>query len=368
VQFLDRRRILWTLGGLWGWGAAGQQRPTFSADVKVINVLATVTNKRGEIVRDLGKDAFLLEEDGRPQTIRYFSRDTDLPLTLGLLVDTSLSQRRLLEQERQAAHRFFDRVLRPAVDLAFVIRFDFEVELLQDLTPDRARLEKALGLLELPRFDAPRRQPGQGPGLGPGQGPLPRQGPRPGPGQGPGQGGRRGGGTALYDAALLASDELMKKQSGRKALILLSDGVDTGSKVSLASAIESAQRADTLVYAVLFSDPRGNQPMRMGGPMGRGGGRGRGQQRPPMRQLPDGKKVLERLARETGGGFFEVSKKQPVEKVFDRIQDELRQQYNLGYVSDAADAGGGYRRIRLTAKDRSLVVRARDGYYPRAGT
>ena len=152
----------------------------------------------------------------------------------------------------------------------------------------------------------------------------------------------------------------------RKALIVLSDGVDTGSKVSLARAIESAQRADTLVYAILFADEQdygrggmGGGP-RMGrrGPYGGGGG---GRRYPQSR--PDGKKILEQMAKETGGAFFEVSKKQPIEQIYERIQEELRSQYNLGYKPERPDAGSAFRKIRVTAKPKGLVVHARDGYY-----
>src|SRR5437762_2591801 len=123
---------------------AHQDTPTFSTNVKVVNLFANVRNKKGEIVRDLTKDEFLLDEDGRPQAIRYFSQESDLPLTLGLLVDTSGSQRRLIGEERDASYRFFDQVLRPEKDVAFVIHFDFEVELLQDITSSRKLLQEAL--------------------------------------------------------------------------------------------------------------------------------------------------------------------------------------------------------------------------------
>ena len=323
-----------------------QKDTTFSADVNVVNVFVTVRDKKGAIVRNLIKDDFALEEDGRPQTIRYFSQESNLPLTLGLLVDTSMSQRRVLGEERAASYRFLSQVLREDKDLAFVIHFDREVELLQDLTSSRKDLDRALGELELPQ-----EQRGWG---GRGGGARYPGGPR---------GQRGGGGTSLYDAVLLASDELMKKQSGRKALILLTDGVDTGSKVSLASAIESAQRADTLVYSILFSDPDAYGGGGFGGRpgMGRRGG-GYPRQRFPQ-EHPDGKKILQRLSRETGGGFFEVSKKQPIEKIYDQIQEELRNQYSLGYTPDKSGSGPGYRKIRLTTKQSSLVVQTRDGYY-----
>ncbi|HZT32420.1 MAG TPA: VWA domain-containing protein [Bryobacteraceae bacterium] len=327
-----------------------QQDTTFSANVKVVNVLATVRGKQGQIVANLTKDDFELAEDGRPQTIRYFSRETDLPLTLGLLVDTSMSQRRVLGQERTASYRFFEQVLREGKDQAFVLHFDREVELLQDVTSSRKKLEAALELLELPQQPRP---PGGGRGY-------------PGGGHGAGGGGRHGGGTTLYDAVLLASDELMKKQAGRKALIVLSDGVDTGSKVPMTQAIEAAQRSDSLVYAVLFAD-EGAYPHGFGGYGGYGGLGRHGGRMPPSRlppSRPDGKKVLERISRETGAGFFEVSKKHPLDHIFGQIQEELRSQYNLGYTPDRAESGGAYRKISLTTRQKGLIVRAREGYYP----
>jgi VWFA-related protein len=335
-------------------GALRSQQPTttISVNVKVVNVLATVRDKHGEIVRNLTQDDFTLEEDDRPQTIRYFARETDLPLTLGLLVDTSMSQRRVLEQERSASSTFFDQVLRVNKDQAFVIHFDREVELLQDLTSSRQKLESALGLLQTP-------QPSQGGGGGGSSGSYP------GGSRRRAGGGGWGGGTMLYDAVYLASNELMKKQQGRKAVIVLSDGVDRGSKETLASAVEAAQRADTLVYSILFAAPQGYGGG--GGYGGRGmGGRGRhggGRGGYPQETRPNGKKILEQISKETGGRSFEVSKKQPIEQIYDQIQEELRNQYSLGYTPDRADVGAGYHKIRLTTKQKDLVVQARDGYY-----
>jgi VWFA-related protein len=158
----------------------------------------------------------------------------------------------------------------------------------------------------------------------------------------------------------------MEKQQGRKALIVLSDGVDRGSKETLASAVEAAQRADTLVYSILFADEEaygggfgGRGPGGMGG-MGRRGGR---PGRYPQQTRPDGKKILERVSKETGARLFEVSKKQPIEQIYDRIQEELRNQYSLGYSPDRADVGAGYHKIRLMTKKKDLIVQARDGYY-----
>jgi VWFA-related protein len=170
------------------------------------------------------------------------------------------------------------------------------------------------------------------------------------------------GGTALHDAVLLASDELMKKQKGRKALILLSDGVDYGSKVPLDEAIGAAQRADTLVYALRFYDAEAyaREFPRLGG---LGGRRGRGD--PAGWTGGDGRKVLKRLAKETGAGYFEPTRKLPVGAIYGQIEEELRNQYNLGYTPDKAAGSGEYRRIQLTARRKDLVVRTREGYYGR---
>lgn len=324
------------------------QDSTFSSDVKVVSVLATVRNGKGEIVRDLTKDDFAIEEDAQPQTIRYFSRETDLPLTLGLLVDVSASQLRVLDEERRASYAFLEQVLREEKDQAFVIQFEREVELIKDLTRSRKELESAVNSLDAPEL----QRPGGGSRRGGGY-----------------PGGRRGGGwgrggTSLYDAVYLAGDEVLRKQAGRKAVIVLSDGIDNASKVTLTDAVETAQRADTLVYSVLFADQQAGRPAGFGpvfGPgMGGGGRRGRG--RMPQASRPDGKKVLDRISKETGGAFFEVSKKQPLDEIYKRIEEDLRSQYSLGYSPQTA-AGAGYRKIHVTAKPKGLVVQARDGYY-----
>lgn len=316
---------------------AQERKPNFSADVKVVNLFATVRDKNDRIVKNLTKDDFLLDEDGRPQKIQYFSQESDLPLTVGLLVDTSFSTESVLPAERKASDAFLRQVLRPDKDLAFIIHFDFEVELLQDLTGSRDSLEKALGQLETPRLERQR-----------------------GGGRYPGGGRRGGGGTLLYDAVFLSSDEVLQKQKGRKAVIVLSDGVDQGSKETLSSAVETAQRADTLVYTILFSDPDFNFGG-FGGPrMGRRGGMG-GPRR-PVPNRPDGKKVMQQLAHETGGRFFEVGRRTPIENIFATIEEDLRNQYSIGYTPDAT-AQGGYRRIHLSTKLKDLVVQTREGYY-----
>jgi VWFA-related protein len=336
---MSRRELLWVLGA--GTLARGQDAK-ITTDVNVVNVFATVHDKKGLLMRDLKQEDFSIEEDGRPQTIKYFSKEVDLPLKLGLSVDTSPSQRRVLEQERGASGKFLDQVLREGKDQAFVLHFDAEVELLQDFTGSGKLLRAALNEIEAA---SPRQ--------------LQRRDPND-PSQSQGQQRHRAGGTSLYDAIALACDELMRKQTGRKALVLLTDGVDTSSKDTMTDAIMSAQKADTLVYSVYFSDDQGYGQQSGGGGvfgpprMGRRGGMG-------QQRRPDGRKVLERLADETGGSFFEM-KKQTLDEVYRQLQEELRSQYSLGYTPDK-DAGRGYRRIKVLTKEKSLTVRARDGYY-----
>jgi VWFA-related protein len=341
------RREFFALGAALGSGIRLlAQDATFYADVKVVNVLVSVRNKDGEVVRNLKQTDFKLEEDDKPQTIKYFSQQSDLALTLGLLVDTSGSQRYVLDEERKASLQFLRSVVREDKDKVFVIHFDAEVELLQDLTSSKRDLEAALSGPELQDARVNRNRGGWGGGRGRG----------PGRGGGPPRIGMAG--TALYDAVLLASDELMRKQSGRKALILLSDGVDQGSKVSLDHAVEAAQRADTLVYSILFSGTPAGPPIRIvWGPNGGG--------TPPIaspgRGRSNGARVLQRISRETGGAYFEVSNKTPLQQIYARIEDELRSQYNLGY--SPASGKPGYRKIKVTLLQKGLTAQAREGYY-----
>ena len=349
----------------YGQDANGQPATTVAVDVKVVTLPVTVRDKKGQIVRNLTKDDFVLQEDGRPQVIKYFAQDTNLPLTLGLLVDTSLSQRNVLDQEKNASKVFLDQMLTDAKDKAFLIHFDREVELLQDLTSSRDKLQAGLELLRTPQYDNSGSDPNSSGSGDP---------------QGSGGNGRmhRGAGTLLYDAIYLASDELMKKQQGRKALIILSDGDDRGSKESLQGAIEAAQRADTVVYSILFADK--NRDSGFGGPggggMGRrgigfpgggwpggGGGGGRGGGRNPQEPRVDGKKILDQISKETGGRMYEVSKKLAIDQIYDSIAEELRTQYNLGYTPDKDNAGTGYHKISLATKQKDLSVQTRAGYY-----
>lgn len=291
-----------------------QDQATFKTDVRVVNLFATVRDAQGHLVPNLTRDDFTLEEDGRPQTIRYFASESGLPLTIGLLVDTSISQKRVLTEERAASFRFLTEVLRQENDRAFVVHFDRDVELLQELTSSRDQLDQALARLHAPAL--PPRKHGV-----------------------PKIGAWTLGGTALYDSILLASDDLMSKQSGRKALVLLTDGVDNGSKIGLFDAIRAAQFADTLVYSILFSDRDAYDG---------------------TFAAAAGKKAIERISRDTGGAFFEVSRDASIAAIYAQLEEELHSQYSIGYTPDRS--GPGYRKVRLTAKG-GLAVTARDGYY-----
>ncbi len=284
------------------------QEPTFSTEVKVVNVFATVRDKDGHIVTNLPKDAFTLLEDGKPQVIQYFSQESNLPLTIGLLIDTSLSQTRVLEDERGASYRFLDQVLREKKDRAVIVQFDQAVMIRLALTNSHKDLEDTLSLLDSPTAEQARE----------------------------------GSGTLLYDAVRTTSIQVMRSVQGRKAFVVLTDGVDVGSTVTLTDAIESAQRAGTLVYCILFSDESYYGGISIG---------------------PSGRGVLKRLARETGGGYFEVSKTRSIRQIYDAIQEELRSQYSLGFVSDQPVTHSGFRKIQLKTKDKKLIVQATDRYY-----
>jgi VWFA-related protein len=327
---------------------------TMSVDVKVVTLPVTVRDKKGKIVRDLTKDDFDLEEDGKPQSIRYFSQETNLPLTVGLLVDTSMSERDNMDRERTASRSFLDQMITRPADRAFVIHFDREVELLQDLTSDHAKLEKAVGLIDTQPAVEKTQSSDQGSG-------QPRT--------------RRGGGTLLYDAIFLACDEVAKKQKGRKAIVVLTDGEDRGSQETLNSAIESAQKAETVVYTIYIGGHEdhdyGNNPgmgrhggMGGGYPGGYPGGGYPGGSRYPRQQEnhPDGKKILQQIAQQTGGRFFEAKKKESVDDDYAQIAEELRTQFMLGYTPPK-DQSTGYHSIHLTAKKKDLTVQTREGYY-----
>ncbi len=304
----------------------GQARPpepphedqVIRVDVNLVNLFFSVRDRRGGYVSTLTQEDFKVFEDGKPQEIRYFSRETNQPLTLGLLVDVSGSQEALIEQERSASNRFFQRVLRPK-DMAFLISFGVDAELLQDLTGSTVLLAKGLARLRLNANVS---------GLSPTGSPVPTPG------------GPRG--TILYDAVWLASREKLRGEVGRKALIVITDGVDVGSRVKLEVAIEEAQRADAIVYVVLFEDPRYTS-WQYGGVTGEG--------------------AMRRLATETGGRIFRVSRRESLDDIYDTIQAELRSQYSIAYAPINQARDGSFRRIEVRAKSRDYRVQVRRGYY-----
>jgi VWFA-related protein len=347
---------------------------TIAVDARLVNLPVVVRDKKGALIQNLTKDDFVLQVDGKPQTIRYFDKDTNLPLTLGLLVDTSLSQRDVIDEERTASSTFLDQMLTTPKDKAFIMQFAAETELLQDLTSSRPLLQAALKEIDTPSRDSASSDDGSAPR-------------RP----------RGGGGTVLYDALFLASDELMRKQTGRKAIIILSDGGDRGSRETLVKSIEAAQRADTIIYAIYFkgeeSHPNNNPQRGRGGypgggypgggypgggypgggypgggypgggyPGGGNGGGNNGGNYPSQGRI-DGKKVLERMTQETGGRFFEVKKNQDVAQIYNQIAEELRAQYRLGYTPSQDAAAAGYHQIDLTLHQKGLLIQTRDGYY-----
>jgi VWFA-related protein len=330
--------------------------------VKEVNLLAIVRDKKGQPVNTLNKQDFVLEQDGRTQTITQFAHETDLALTLGILADTGPGQRKALADERKADTDFVNRLLRDGKDKAFVLHFDKEVELLQDVTGSHDKLAK--GIDQISVGDAPRNS-GGGRGHGGDDGQSPHY---------------FFGGGMLYDAVYLSSDEVLKAVAGRKAMVLFSDGVDRDSKTSLERAIESAQRADALVYCVYVASereeregggngggrhgggfPGGSGPFPGGGGGYPGGGRRGGQGGTSRENKTDGKKILQQISRETGGKYFELSKKLSVTDIYAQIEEEMRHQYSLSYTPDKAESG--YHKLHLSTRNADLTVQTREGFY-----
>ncbi|HWZ42472.1 MAG TPA: VWA domain-containing protein [Candidatus Saccharimonadales bacterium] len=293
---------------------AGSQQGeiTIRKNVNLINVYFSVKDRHGALVPNLAKDTFEIFENGRPQTIKYFAAETDLPLTLGLLIDSSGSMQRMLPEEKVVAADFLRQVVGEK-DLAFVISFDISVDLLQDLTSDIRLLRAGL--------DKARINVGGGsggiPGLG--QGPVPISHPK---------------GTLLFDGVYLSAHEILQQQVGRKAMVILTDGEDVGSRLKLRDAIEAAQKADAICYVLLLSDPQyGSNARDMG-----------------------------QLAEQTGGRLISIQRPDKIGDAFRQISAELRSQYSLGYSSDDSKHDGSFRKIEIKSKD-GLKVQARKGYY-----
>ena len=295
------------------------QDDVIKVDVSLVNVLCTVRGKNNALIGGLEKGDFHLLEDGKEQEIKYFTRETDLPLTIGLLVDVSGSQERLIDTERRAASAFFRSVLRPK-DLAFLISFGKDSELLQDSTSSAKLLED--GLKEL-RLNA------QVGGLHPG--PVPTA--------------QNTAGTVLWDAVYLAANERLRSEAGRKVIVVITDGVDEGSRKTREEAIHEAQLADTVIYSIDYSDPAA-----YGGGgfvFGAGGGEG------DLRKMSD----------ETGGHMLKVDRKNSLDDIFRQIQEEMRSQYAIGYTPTNAKKDGGYRKLEFKMSNKDYKVQARKGYY-----
>jgi VWFA-related protein len=295
------------------------QPATIKVDVDIVNVLASVRDKRGGLVANLEKNDFTILEDGKQQDIKYFTKESDLPLTIGLLIDVSGSQRNLIQIERDAASQFFGQVLRKK-DEAFLISFGEEAELLQDYTSSPKLLQAGLNDL--------RVSSGVG-GLHPG--PVPTAG------------GPRG--TVLYDAVYLAANEKLKTEVGRKVIVVITDGEDQGSRLTMNQAIEAAQKSDAVIYSIYYYDASAYG----GYGMIRFGGSGEG--------------VLKKMSDETGGHVYKVDRKNPLDHVFKELQDEMRSQYSIGYVPANETKDGSYRKIDIKLANKDLKPQARKGYY-----
>jgi VWFA-related protein len=332
----------------------------------------TVRDKKGQLVGTLKQEDFVLTDDGRPQTIKAFHYGLSLPLRLGLLVDTDRGQQGALPGERAAASKFYDQMLgaspdknadKKDQDKAFLIHFDHEVELLQDFTASKDKLHHELEEMSASSSGSEERNEGSDEDS---------------------HANRHRGGTQMYDAIYLASNEMMLHEPGRKAIVVFSDGADRGSKESLGEAIDAAEKAGVSVYTVYFKGEEERSPMQgMGGRHGGmggggypgggggypGGGGRRGGQGPsssPSAKI-DGKKILEQIATRTGGRFFEAKKKDSFDEICAQIAEELRGQYLLTYTPDkppvADENNEGFRKITLKTKDENLTVITREGYF-----
>jgi len=357
-----------------------QPSATLRIQAREVILPVTVRDKHGALVTSLKASDFTLTEDGRPQTIKSFTHESNLPFRLGLLVDTSRSVSGALDNERKAGEKFVDQMLPAdpksgsAADQAFLIHFDREVELLEDFTSSREKLHRELDDMGSSRASGDSSQ-----------GPETRDSDDRGSGES-----RHRGGTQLYDAIYLASHDLMESKDGRKALVVFSDGGDRGSKETLNDAIDAAEHANVIIYTIFFKGEQensglgngfpgggrhgggGGYPGGGGGYPGGGGGYpgGGGQRRGPDNTSAngqDGKKNMEKIAERTGGRFFEAKKKDNLDEIYGQIAEELRGQYLLTYTPDKVDTDGGFHKIALKAGKDDLQVVTREGYYAPGG-
>jgi VWFA-related protein len=351
-------------------GAAGAGQATLTLQVQAREVLlpVTVRDKKGALVTNLTPSDFTLTEDGRPQSIKSFSVQSNLPFLVGLLVDTSRSVDSAMDSERKAAEKFVGLMLPEDTkaakqgDEAFLMHFDHEVELLEDFTNSRDKLDREID--EMGPSTAEHNNP-QGPETG----------------DDSNQHGAHGGGTQLYDAIYLASDDLMKPKEGRKALIVFSDGVDRGSKETMGEALDAADHANVSVYTIYFKGeaerdqngfPGGHHGGMGGGGYpggwpGGGGGYPGGGRRGGNETQVDGLKIMQQIATRTGARYFEAKKKDNLDDIYNQIAEELRGQYLMSYTPDQVDNDGGYHKIALKAKNADLTVITREGYFAPGG-
>jgi VWFA-related protein len=298
------------------------ERPTSSLkiNVNVVQLFFNVKDKRGGLIPNLTKNDFQVSEDGKPQTIKYFAAESNLPLTLGILIDASGSQQRVLDMEKEVGGDFLSQILREK-DLAFVISFDVNVDLLQDFTSSVHSLKAALNSAKINTGGGAGTIPGLGGGPVPSS-TIPR-------------------GTLLYDAIYLAAHDELAQQVGRKAMIILTDGEDQGSQLKIQDAVEAAQKSDSIVYVLLCADR---------GFYGFGGYSGEGQ--------------MKKLTQETGGRVIEVGNKMDkLKQAFDQVAQELRSQYNVGYTPTNAALDGTFRKVEIHANSKDYKIQARTGYY-----
>jgi VWFA-related protein len=355
-----------------------QSAATLKVQANEVLLPVTVRDKHGSLVTNLTAADFTLTEDNRPQVIKSFSIQSDLPFLCGLLVDTSRSVYGAIDNERAAAGKFVDLMIpaQPqspkAGDQAFLIHFDREVELLEDFTNSRDKLHHEITAM--------------GPSAGEHNNPSGPESTGDDSG-GNSRGNNPHGGTQLYDAVYLASDELMKPKDGRKALIVFSDGQDRGSKETLNEAIDAADHANVSVYTIYFKGQEerdqngfpgghhgGGFPGGGGGYPGGGGGYpgggypgGGGGGRPSRSEQVDGRKIMEDLATRTGARWFEAKKKENLDDIYNQIAAELRGQYLLSFTPDQLDNDGGYHKVTLKAKNGDLTVTTRDGFFAPGG-
>ena len=292
---------------------------TLQLSTHIVDAYFSVRDKSGFVLNLTPSDC-QVSEDHQPQTIKSLTHEKTLPLTIGILLDTSGSQQHVLPLEQQSAAHFLKSVLAPQ-DEAFLISFDVNVDLLSDFTSSAAELTRAINQASINTATAASGLPGIG------SGPFPTAHPR---------------GTLLYDAIYLAAHDKLQSQAGRKVILLLTDGNDQGSQETLASATEAAQKSNVLVYVILIAD------------------------HPYLDSLAtpiSGKSQMQHLARDTGGRVIDVGNNGPkLEAAFTQIQNELRTQYLLSYTPTNQTTDGKFRKLEIHCGD-NRTVQARKGYY-----